>query len=157
MNILMLDLEGVLIYDAHPFIRPLPNKLNVKRSFAQEFVDECRTLFDKIYLNTLVSERWTKEIMENHFNFYDFEYWPAKSNKTENYESLAGNTVIHVEDGISDEEEAEIKRLGFHYIPIKSLVNYIKGVEYNPVGDLELRNALDEIKTILTKKPDSLT
>lgn len=149
MDILMLDLEGVLIYAASAFIRPLPHKLNAKRNFAQEFVDECRLLFDKIYMNTLVSERWTKEIMENHFNLFDFEYWPARSNKTENYESLIGHTVIHVEDGINDEQEAEIKRLGFHYIPVRSLVDYLKGAKYDPADDMELKNALEEIKKIL--------
>lgn len=121
----------------------LTANMPLKRADADEFVKECYTLFDKVYLNTAVPECKARNVMKEQFNISDIGYWKWKHDKTEGYEELMkGNAVVHVEDGVDYVEREEMHRLGVHY------------VEINPDWDEdegELKKALESMRKIVGK------
>lgn len=149
MNILMLDLEGVLIFSERMCLMQEDFKgdsrkyvLGEKRNYAQEFVDFAVENFDEVYLNTCVREVNAQRIMRWKFNQYHINYWDWHGKKTAGYESLEGNNVVHVEDGAADEERSDMKRLGIHYVEVQTAVSFLEYGESNTVYHYESDNEL---------------
>ena len=170
MNILMLDLEGVLIWSALysaqlkpwreerlEFLRRecgwpddfFPSHNNI-RPYAREFLSGCNELFDRVWMNTRVDETRTAAIMTGWFAFPNYRYWPPRGGcKTVGYGQFAGDTLVHVEDGVSLVEREEISRLGMHFVPVSS---------YHPLRIPEspsLEEALYSIRSIIDSAASS--
>jgi len=149
-NILMLDLEGTLVYLNRPSLRSGRDP----RPYAQQFVDKCSELFDQIYMNTCANEETTVRTLEEEFGITSFRYhnWMRLGpyQKANGYDSFIDSRIIHVEDGISQIEKERIKELGHHYISVRSWGLFLSKEER--VKDRELLRVLDEIKKILGKQ-----
>lgn len=148
-NILMLDLEGVLVY----FGALRMSRIGTRdpRPYAQQFVDECSNLFDEIYMNTCVRRNDALETLRDEFGVTNFKVHDYngghKYMKARDYEKFENSRIIHVEDGISLVEKQRILELGHHYIPVKSWGMFLS--EEERANDRELLRVLDEIKTII--------
>lgn len=152
MNILSLDLENVLICDANIFVNPSytisqGNHLyTYPRKHVEYFLDEMKRNFDIIYLNTSVHEDLAHQVMQR-LNFLDYTYFPEDNlvSKIKGLESLAKeNRIVHIEDGLIEEDENLVQRFGIDYIEVKEYISY----SYN---DDELLRVCDEVKKYLLK------
>jgi hypothetical protein len=155
MNILMLDLEGVLIKSARYEVaehKTQVNKVMIHnlRPYAKEFLDFCEEKFNTIWMNTCVDKRRTYQILrglgrEGFGRKYRYWDWRSGDNpggwKTIGYEKFHGNVLIHIEDGISEGEEEHLMELGMLYIPVRS---YNPSIDNN-IKDRELLYTIDTL------------
>jgi hypothetical protein len=149
MNILSLDLEGVLVVSANDFNNS--NKymsedekfLVTPRNNYELFLSECSKLFDKIYINTVVSDNTARLVMDR-LGLKNYEIWQwVVPNKLEGMNKLSqDNIIIHVEDGMPESDLKLAKKYGVNYIGITSY-------DRPMADDVELLNVLDKIKKIL--------
>ena len=129
-KVLMIDLEGTLIATAIPKNRFTKERIfHPKtnygvRPYAHEFVREVFPRFDTVYLNTTANKDLAVPIVEGLFGVKNVGYYrgnPSLSeHKTAGYEKFIGDTLIHVEDGLSSYELANLQKCGFTYLRMRS-------------------------------------
>lgn len=148
MNILSLDLEGVLVASATQFndsshIGTEDEFLIMPRNHYELFLSECSRLFDKIYINTVVSDN-TARLVINKLGLKDYEIWPwVVPNKLEGMNNLSkNNLLIHIEDGMPELDLELAKKYGIKYIEITPYDRPLP-------DDNELLEVLDRINKIL--------
>ncbi|MGV8086813.1 MAG: NIF family HAD-type phosphatase [Candidatus Woesearchaeota archaeon] len=149
MNILSLDLEGVLVVTANQFnnsseyIGTDAEFLAIPRNHYQTFLSECEKLFDVIYINTVVSDK-TAKLTVDKLGLKNYKFWQwTPPNKMANMDKLSkDNIVIHIEDGMP---ESDLKLAKLYN------VNYIEITPYDrPMPDNnELLEVLNKINQIL--------
>ncbi len=143
-SILMLDLEGTIIATAIP-----KQKQDYGiRPYAEEFL-KITSLFEEVYLNTVVEESLALRIMRNVFGIENIKYyfWDKNSiyGKASGYERFVGKRLVHVEDGRNNEEEKRILQLGFFYVSVPTWT--VKDA-YTKKEDKSLLKAIEEINNI---------
>ena len=152
-KVLMIDLEGTLIATAIP-----KNRFTKERVFhpktdygirphAHEFVREVFPIFDSVYLNTTANEGLAVPIVEGIFGVKNVGYYHGNpslpEHKTAGYEKFMGDTLVHVEDGLSSYELANLQKFGFAYLRLRSWT--IADAFINVHNDDELLRVADEI------------
>ena len=117
----MTDLEGTHIFNfgSHKTIRYMI------RPGAKFFWHTCKEMFDsgildQFYLNTCVPEDFARHVMEKEFDQYDIGYRGWRRKKTQGYEKFKGHKLIHLEDGATQGEINDIKKLNFLYLPVST-------------------------------------
>jgi len=137
MYVLMLDLEGTLVFNKGS-LSHLDYQI---RPYAKRFVHECDKLFDEFWMNTSCPEEFINLIMQKELGFKGYSRWEWHRKKTTGYEKYSNDRVIHVEDGVPKKELDDFVKLGIYYIKLSTY-------QGNP-KDTELLNALESINTIL--------
>jgi hypothetical protein len=114
MKILMLDLECTLTSVISGDLK------YTSRPHGMEFLLACIPLFDTIYLNTAVPEGIARKVIKDSFGVTDIKFWDwhGHPGKTYGYETIQGNTIVQVDDCVSEDVLRDFERFGVYYIRI---------------------------------------